>query len=144
LVGGIALLVGGMILRKQVLEAQKWPGTSGIVLESTIQSDSSQNGEITFGPKVVYEYQVAGKKFTSDQLALVEIDTANENAARAKAEKYPAGSPVTVHYDPRKPNMAFIEIDDPTHGALPWGMIIAGVILGVAGAVWLLVSQVRR
>ena len=58
--------------------------------------------------------------------------------AESKAEKYSRGQLVDVYYNPKKPSDASLSIEDPTHGFLPWVMIIVGIIILGTGGVWML------
>jgi hypothetical protein len=84
---------------------------------------------------------VDGVKYQSSQVALVEMDSNSEDAARRKAERYSAGQRVDVYYNPKKHSTAALIPGDPTGGKLPLGMIIVGVLLGLAGAIWLLIRR---
>jgi hypothetical protein len=96
---GIGILILGIVIRRKLQNSELWPKTTGLILESTIE-----DGWVNVGggrarvvrPKVTYEYQVDGKKFTSSQLALVENNSADENVARGKSEKYSVGQQVVV------------------------------------------------
>jgi len=114
-------LVLGIVIRKKLKTSEAWPKTTGVILESTIQSEWVRSGSgrnYVVSPKVIYEYHVDEKRYASSQLALVERNSANENLALGKAEKYPKGQQVVVCYNPRKPDFATLEVGDPTGGKL--------------------------
>jgi hypothetical protein len=139
---GLCILVFGIVIRKKLKTSESWPKTTGVILESTIEPGCARAGGsriYVVRPKVIYEYQVDGKRYTSSQLALVERNSANENLALGKAEKYSKGQQVMVYYNPRKPDFATLEIGDPTGGTLPYGIIILGMAVTIAGIVWLLI-----
>lgn len=138
---GAGILIFGVIVRRKLKASESWPKTSGIILDSTTQPGWAKiGGERLYvvEPKVIYEYRADGKTYTSSRLALVEINTANEALARAKAEKYEAGQEVVVHYNPRKPDFATLQVGDPTGGKLPFGIIILGSATMITGIIWLL------
>jgi Protein of unknown function (DUF3592) len=141
---GCLLVVYGVYLLKRLADSISWPKTNGVILESTVQSEwAGAGGSRIFVvcPKVTYEYQVEGKKYTSSQLALIERNSADENLARRKAEKYSPGQQVEVFYNPRKPGFAVLAVGDPTGGKLPYGMIIIGIGLTITGAIWIWARQ---
>ena len=141
---GLCLLVFGIVTRKKLKASESWPKTTGVVLESIIEPGWARAGGsriYVVRPKVVYEYYVDGKRYTSSQLALVECNTANENLAREKTERHPVGQQVTVYYNPLKPEFATLEIGDPTDGQLPFGMIAVGTIVAIFGIAWLLAKS---
>lgn len=138
---GACLVVLGIIERIKLKASQSWPKTTGVITESSVKPEwvKAGNGWMHVeSPKVIYEYQVEGRKYHSSQLALEEVDTANENLAREKSEKYPVGREVDVYYDPKKPDFATLQVGDPSHGKLPFGIVTAGAILMAAGIVWLI------
>ena len=142
---GLVLTVRILIAWSKVKASESWPKTMGVVLESTVQSEWTKAGNnriYVVSPKVVYEYEVGGRKFRSSQLAMEEINTADESVARMKAEKYPVGRQVEVYYDPRKPDTAALQTGDPSKGILPSILVAVGLILVAIGIVWLL--HVRR
>ena len=139
---GLCLLVFGIVIRIKLKASESWPRTTGIIIESTIQSEWVRSGSgnmYIVSPKVIYEYEVNGKKYTSSQLALVEHSTANENLAKEKSEGHPIGQQVIVYYNPRKPDFATLEVGDPTGGKLPFGIIIFGMAVTIAGIIWFLI-----
>jgi hypothetical protein len=141
ILAGLGLLVLGIVIRKKLKTSESWPKTIGIIRESTVKSEWVRVGSgnmYIVSPKVIYEYEVDGEKYTSSQLALVEHSTANENLAKEKSERHPVGQQVTVYYNPRKPDFATLEIGDPTGGKLPFGIIIFGIVVTIAGIVWFL------
>jgi hypothetical protein len=81
--------------------AQAWPGTSGTVLMSSVQSKRTGNSRSTY-PVVVYQYQriKAGEQFLSVRVA---------GEAQATVARYPIGATVTVYYDPANPSESALE-----------------------------------
>jgi len=143
LAGGICLVVLGIIFQKKLKDSKFWPKTNGVILESTVQSEWVGAGSRIFVvcPKVTYEYEVDGEKYTSSQLALIEHNSPDENLARRKAEKYSPGQQVEVFYNPRKPKFAVLSVGDPTAGKLPYGITVFGVVLIISGVIWIWVAK---
>ena len=137
---GCGLFALGIIILKLLANSKSWPRTSGVILESSVQPGSFRIGgsfNYIVSPKVSYEYQVKGRKYVSSRLALIERNSASENLARRKAEKFAPGQQVDVYYDPKKPESATLTVGDPTEGKFPNGMIVIGVLLMICGGVWL-------
>jgi len=128
-------------MRTLLRAPQSWPKTIGTIIESGINPHWEGGGgryRYIVSPNVIYEYDVAGKRYTGSQLALVQWDTASADFARTKAEKYSVGQKVDVYYDPRKPASATLRVGDPTGGKLPIGIIISGTALAITGIIWFL------
>jgi hypothetical protein len=112
-VGGMAIYVGAIYLWafKKERDSKSWPKTRGVITHSSIESDLVNVGggsAVVVRPKIIYEYEVNRKKYTSSQLAITERNTASEDLAREKAEKYSPGQQVDVYYDPRNPSFAIL------------------------------------
>jgi len=113
---GIAAGLGVFLYRRSkqrgaaMQAAQSWPHTSGTVLQSSVQSRSTDNGTSIF-PLVVYSYTVNGKSYQSqiikagDQVMSVRI----MGDAQKTVNRYPAGAKVTVYYNPDDPKQAALE-----------------------------------
>ncbi len=86
------------------------PKTLGVITHSSVESGVEPSSVFVFMPKVSYEYKVDGKRYTSSQLAIIEHNTASEDLARQKAEKYVPGQHVEVYYDPEKPAFAILVV----------------------------------
>jgi hypothetical protein len=139
LFGGICLVVFGIVIRKKLGDSKSWPTTTGLIIESSIDPGFFRIGgsyNYVVRPNVTYEYKVDGKNYTSSQLALIEYNSANQKLARGKAERYSRGQQIEVYYNPRKPEFAVLEVGDPTDGKLPFGIIIFGIAVAIAGIIW--------
>jgi hypothetical protein len=90
--------------------AQAWPGTSGVVLISTVQSKRTGRSRSTY-PVVVYQYTVNGQSYQGQRIKAGEqffnIRVAGE--AQATAARYPVGAAVTVYYNPANPAESALE-----------------------------------
>jgi hypothetical protein len=90
--------------------ALTWPATSGTVLMSTVQTKRTGRSRSTY-PVVVYQYAVNGRNYQGQRIKAGEqflsIRVAGE--AQATASRYPAGSTVTVYYNPSNPAESALE-----------------------------------
>jgi hypothetical protein len=97
--------------------AQAWPATTGIVLSSFVNTessyDSTSNAEVTsFKPNVTYEYEVNGHRYRGDRLRASDGFYSVgmlPGSAQAIVDRYPAGAPVTVYYNPASPQESLLE-----------------------------------
>ncbi|MGB8353436.1 MAG: DUF3592 domain-containing protein [Chthoniobacteraceae bacterium] len=79
-----------------------WPGVPGIVTAS----GRTKSGWRT-QPLVTYSYEVDGKAYTSTKVSPAEAVPAKETDPILS--RYPVQTPVTVHYQPSDPSIAFLE-----------------------------------
>lgn len=136
-IGGLLASILGFFLRRKLANSKTWPKTTGNIIRSSIKYDRC-NYQTVACPDVAYEYTVEGVKYVSTQLALIEVNGSFAEPAESKAGKYSRGQIVDVYYNPKKPGDAVLSLQDPTHGALPWVIIIVGIIALMAGGVWAL------
>ena len=137
------LLVASVVKTWQVREARSWPQASGKVVRSVAEvrevrvSDSDREEGYRLESRnfanVTYEYPVGSRKLSCNRISIGE-DLGNFEVAE-KLAKYPAGSVVTVYYNPRHPDQAVLERDLPKGlwGCLGIGTAIAfGIVFGSA------------
>ena len=82
---------------------------------------------------VIYSYEVAGVRYTSDKLGSSEMSSNIETFARRISDRYPAGSTIDIHYNPANPAEAIVK---PGGRALLllWLIPLAMVILAYIAA----------
>jgi hypothetical protein len=137
------ILVAAIVKTWQVREARGWPQAPGKVVTSVAElrdvkvfDDDREEGsrlESRNFANVTYEYSVGGRKLRNNRISIGE-DLGNLEVAE-KLAKYPAGSIVTVYYNPRHPDQAVLERDLPKGlwGCLGIGtVIVIGIIFGSA------------
>ncbi len=137
------ILVAAIVKTWQVREARNWPQTRGKVVTSVaevrevrVSDDDREDGyrlESRNFANVTYEFAVGGRKLRNSRISIGE-DLGNFEVAE-KLAKYPAGSIVTVYYNPRHPEQAVLERDLPKGlwGCLGIGTVIAiGIVFGSA------------
>ncbi|MDH6260715.1 hypothetical protein M2427_004654 [Bradyrhizobium sp. BR13661] len=137
------ILVAAIVKTWQAREARSWPLVSGKVVTSIaelrevrVSDDEREDGyrmESRNFANVTYEYSVGGRKLSCNRISIGE-DLGNFQVAE-KLAKYPAGSIVTVYYNPKHPEKAVLERDLPKGlwGCLGIGSaIVVAIILGSA------------
>lgn len=115
------LLVAAVVKTWQAREARSWPQVPGKVVTSVaemrevrVSDDDREEGyrlESRNFANVTYEYSAGGRKLRNNRISIGE-DLGNFQVAE-KLAKYPAGSTVTVYYNPRHPDQAVLERDLP-------------------------------
>lgn len=90
--------------------AQTWPSTSGTVLMSTVQSKRTGRSRSTY-PVVVYQYTVNRQSYQGQRIKAGEqfFNIRVAGQAQATAARYPAGTAVTVYYNPANPAESALE-----------------------------------
>jgi hypothetical protein len=67
-------------------------------------------------------------------------DPVTEDRAQALVDRYPAGDPVTVYYDPAHPHASSLAAG---RGPAPWGKLALGVVGLLTGGVMVLIAVLR-
>ena len=134
--GGLMVLVMLWAARRQVAEASAWPATGGRIVKSTVENyrkrvGGAQSGTLAtfYQPVVEYSYRVGDHEYHSTQLSFGGTQAASQQNAEARAARYPAGNLVLVHYDPKNPSNAVLELKVAL--GLPF-LAVAVVFLGLA------------
>jgi hypothetical protein len=118
----------------EVRAARQWPSTAGKVVISNSEVREvrviEEHGH-RFEPRnfanIVYEYSVGGQTLRNNRVSIGE-DRGNFEVAETIA-RYPAGTAVTVYYNPRHPREAVLE-RDPPKGL--WGCLGIGTAIALA------------
>lgn len=141
-------VIGGAAAYKyiQVNNARSWRSVPGVVVVSGVEarkvevSDSSvrrldgEGTETRNFANVVYEYELFGKKLRHNRVSIGE-DAGNFEIEET-LKRYPVGTPVTVYYNPKKPQEAVLERDAPKG---LFGCVAIFVVVGAlvyVGVLW--------
>jgi hypothetical protein len=130
---GVILVVMGIVTRLRAKRTESWPIASGTILSSSVsrrsQYDSDSNHtSTTYKPSIKYQYSVMGQLLNGSRVAMGS-DTYNKKKANQIVERYPANSPVNVHYNPEKVGESVLET--AANGSIT--NIILGVVFVVIG-----------
>jgi hypothetical protein len=90
--------------------AGSWPGTTGTVLMSSVQSKRTGRSHSLY-PVVVYQYEVNGKGYQGQTIKAGEqyLNVRVAGQAQATVARYPIGATVTVYYNPANPAESALE-----------------------------------
>lgn len=113
---GVFLILFGVMWLWQGIRERHWPTAAGTIVTSKVESFKALSGgsggtktPVTmFRAAVVYKYEAEGRTYQSSQVRREKISGA-EQGAEAAAAKYPAGSSVTVYYNPKNAADAVLE-----------------------------------
>src|SRR5213082_2568487 len=112
-IGGFGLAVLAIVVAslREAAAMKRWPVAQGRVLSSKVEEYRESVSRGTGGPRdrmtlyrpvVLYEYEVAGKRFHGNRIAQSPgLDRGVPEVAEKVVEHYPAGSAVVVRYNPR-------------------------------------------
>ena len=105
LIAGVFLTIFSSNDISASLKRQSWPVKSAIIVETNIVGDRAYN------PQLKCKYDVEGKDYT----LMTDLNTpgfgrkrSRQQTARIILKDYPVGSEVRIHYNPKKPEEAFI------------------------------------
>lgn len=92
------------------LDSRSWPTAPATVLESGIESHSSDDGT-TYSIDVLYSYEVDGRTYHSRRYDFVTGSSSGYDGKRAIVDAIPAGTVTDCHYDPDEPWRAVLSRD---------------------------------
>lgn len=134
LIGAVGLFLSGRDLLRGRSSAS-WPTTQGEVvfaqIESHMSTDSDGDSSMTYGAKIVYNYQVGGQQFTGDRHRFSQASTSSARRAQETVNRYPVGSMVTVYYDPNNPQLSVLEPGTGAGGIIVPVITLAMLIFGL-------------
>jgi hypothetical protein len=92
------------------IRSSRWLRTEGVVLVSDLQRSRDSDGGYMYRPEISYSYQVDGADFVASRRKFGSRISLSWSVPAARAvRKYPAGSRVSVWYDPTDPQEAVLE-----------------------------------
>ena len=124
---GFGLLVKATRDRIKCNRALSWPTAQGKVLESRLREDQDSEGK-TWAVYIQYEYWANGDTWCSDVWRLEAGSSSFTGAMEKVIARYPAGSSVTVYYNPDAPNDAMLE-----PGKMGWWLFFGGICFAAGG-----------
>jgi hypothetical protein len=92
--------------------ARSWPTASGVIRSSAIERKMTGWVTALWALDVRYDYTVDGRPHSATTLGFADRFVADKELVFRLAEKYPAGTPVTVRYEAGSPEVAVLETDD--------------------------------
>lgn len=135
-VAGVALTLAGADETRRVLTIRTWPTAPGQVQSASVSADTvgTRRDKFGRGAPVVEERFHVSYHYRVDDVAYmgrhVDMLPASRRNAKADLRRYPSGTVVSVHYDPRHPADAVLEAPRPVRAMLT---ALAGVAFLVAG-----------
>lgn len=103
-----------------------WPTTTALIEKSdkelgpvkSVDWNGHDNTRLGWRPVISYSYKVNGKNYVSMGISSRSYEETTDSADSPPSQaflsllkRYPAGTKVTVHYNPNNPSNAWLEID---------------------------------
>jgi hypothetical protein len=130
--------------------AARWPHAQGTVTRSWTETVTRQiNPTDSTGPttsrinvRVSYRYVADGTDYSGERVTFFPSTMSHAFAelAREHCDRYAAGRPLDVRYDPRNPSDAVIETRIPRPSYLAIGLAAVFLMAGLVGLIRLLIS----
>jgi hypothetical protein len=137
--GLMAVAIGAMGVFADAA-SNNWPVTDGVITSSEVEVWGHH--PIMYRPSITYQYTIGGQEFTCSQVSSGATFYSGNGLEQASeiVEKYPVGSIVQVHYNPRNPANAVLETQTEQINYIP---LIIGVVM-VSIALIGFISVVRK
>jgi hypothetical protein len=113
--------------------SETWPTTIGKILSSEVLVEESRDGEGStwYNPVVAYSYSAAGRTIEGSRIRFGNVRRGSQKKAEAVLANYRPGAPVTVRYNPEKPDEAVLETQKP--GPLYLVLALGGLVFIAVG-----------
>lgn len=106
-VAGVALVYSAAAVMAGTRSAS-WPSVQGTITESDYWTTPTKRGT-AHRVDVDYEYQVRGRQYSNDRIAIGPSDVASAAGGRGVVARYPEGASVPVRYHPHSPRISMLE-----------------------------------
>jgi hypothetical protein len=132
--GGVFVILGSVFLALlftgtwQGKASLQWPTVEGEIVESFVSEEYDEGR--CYRPKIRYRYQVNDQEYTSE-LTTFKAYWLVRKTAEKMVDRYPVGSRVQVHYNPRRPKQAVLEPGASLPPAVALIVVIAMLAFGI-------------
>ena len=109
---GLGFILSALVSNQRVRSAESWPTIPGTVLDTEVREFVSRSSGVTtrtYEPIIHYQYILMGKPYEGKRLSFGSLRMKDDQAEEI-VSRYAAGSSVTVHYDPNKPEKSVLEL----------------------------------
>ncbi len=130
---GLFCLASGIWNRRHQRKAFPWLPTKGIIVSSTVESYVSSAGDsksqrTSYKAVIEFRYMVDGQEYHNT----AGESGGSQSSAEAEVARWPEGTEVEVHYDPKKPTASGLEVDTEMMLTGRHSFVVAFVLLAVA------------
>ena len=100
--------------RNKTRSVQDWPETVGKVLHSEVEMRRSRSGtsgySTAYYPKVLYEYEVGGQRYQSQQISAgFQMGLGNQATVQNQVAQYPPGTSIRIYFNPNNPAQSILD-----------------------------------
>jgi hypothetical protein len=115
--------------------SETWPTTIGKIVSSEVRVEESRDddGATWYNPVVAYSYSAAGRTIEGSRIRFANMRRGSQRKAEQVLASYQAGGPVTVRYNPEKPDEAVLETQKP--GPLYLVLALGGLVFVAVGLI---------
>lgn len=145
---GLPMLIFGCVGMYRAHVSQSWPTVKGEIVYDEVDINSSTKRErgrtrttTTYGPRVIFKYDIDGKVRYSNTRRFGALAGADEEWANAIADRYPTGEKFDVYYHPVDPNLAILEPGIDSEAFWLPGAGLAFFLFGLAAALIIVPSM---
>jgi len=142
---GLGVLAWGLWRVLVAARTRSWPTVPGTIVSSRVTQRAAPVVEQPDAPgrprrpmpdtlykaEVIYRYGVEGRTYEAANVTLENLETSAEGYARGIVERYRQGAPVTVSYDPARPERAVLE---PGAHSTSWLLPAIGLVFLIVAA----------
>ena len=131
---GLVVLMFFFAARRAAKQAATWPTVRGKIVKSEVEEyqerDEDSDGRVrwrtAYRPKVEYTYAVNGRELRGNQISYGMTVSAGKGYAEKVAAKFPVGSEIDVHYDPKEPSNSALTAGG---AGATWFILVAAVVV---------------
>ena len=136
---GLALLWQNGSAFLTAIEAKTWPTAPGRIefVHVVTQPRANRDDHDTYLVVAGYTYDVGGARHKGDRLDFRDPLKHEWLAAQQVVLDYPRGEPIAVHYNPRNPEVAIVNVELWGENWVMFGLGLFFTALGIAAAVML-------
>ena len=96
-------------LWRRFLRGRHFPDVHGTVLSRQVVCNTDGEGGVSYSMELSFTYTVAGRGYTSSRYHSLGHWGGSRKYAERASQKFEAGRPVRVFYDPTDPGFAFVK-----------------------------------
>lgn len=119
------IAVGGRLLRTQEFALTAFLPVSATIQSTGVVTTRGTAGQAAQRPAVRFSYVVRGVRYMSDRVTPLS-ESGSDDWARTIVDRYHPGDRVTAHYNPARPNDAYLEREE---SALPWAFVLFPILM---------------